>query len=83
MHQGTSTVRSVSLGPPVAAQRCVSEGGWQWMCPYTALTARVAVDRLYVLAFERILRSMLGSVRVQRRESTTTAALMSKGQGLL
>lgn len=53
------------------------------VCPYTALTARAAVDRLYVLAFERILRSMLGSVRVQRRESTTTAALMSKGQGLL
>lgn len=42
VHQGTSTVRSVFLGLPAAAQRCVREGSWAVdACPYTALTVCV------------------------------------------
>lgn len=87
--QGTSPVRSVFLGLPAAAQRSVREGGWAMdgcgSLHSTYCTCVHAPDRLYVLAFECILVSNETCMGVWecKGESTATAGLMSKSQGLL
>lgn len=52
VHQGTSPVRSVFLGLPAAAWRCVREGNWAVdVHPYTPLTVRVGYMCLHWSAF--------------------------------
>lgn len=89
MHQGTGTVRSVSLGLPAAAQRSHREGGQVMdVHPYTAFTVCVDMllaDYMCLHLFECILVSDETRLGVSecKGESTTTAGLMSKSQGLL